>query len=547
MKTKLLYMGLLLVTLGFSSCDDYIDTTPKDSISNKIVWEEENSVTLYINTFYAYLDRYGNFAAIPGQFNGNLTEGLTETMKYGSYVPGSKAGDSNNYVFTPETMSPVGNLLNVWGNTYERIRRINEFLVGLHQFSVFDEATNQRYEAQARFFRAFLYFQLAKRHGGVILYTDMNLVKDKDRSSAEDTWNLIASDLDYAATYLPKEWSSGDYGRITKGAAYAFKSRAMLYAERWQSAKDAADEVFNLEMYNLTDDYADSWKGKNEESVLEYNYLIAGPNHTFDKDYATFGEIENQGGSGTPTQEMVESYEKADGTTVNWNAWHIEGGTTVRPPYEDLEPRFHATIIYNGSIWKGRTMENSVDGTNGRYMGYRDYTYAQGRTTTGYYLKKLMDESHTDLISYQSSQTWVEIRLAEVYLNRAEANYRLGKSGDAMNDINTVRGRTGVNLPALTNLSGDALFDAIKQERKIELSYEGHLYWDMRRWKLAHTEYNNYRVHGMKIYNSASGLTYEYVDCDLQDRKFLVKTYVLPVPYSELANNSAIQQYDEWK
>jgi hypothetical protein len=180
-------------------------------------------------------------------------------------------------------------------------------------------------------------------------------------------------------------------------------------------------------------------------------------------------------------------------------------------------------------------------------MGYRDDTYAKGRTTTGYYLRKFMNEAHTDLITYRSTQTWVELRLAEVYLNRAEANFRLGNSGPAISDLNTVRGRSGVALPPLSGLSGDALFKAIRQERKIELAYEGHLYWDMRRWRLAHTEYNGYRVHGMKISNSKDGWLYEYVDCDLQDRKFLEKTYVLPVPYSEMENNGAIEQYDEWK
>jgi len=324
-----------------------------------------------------------------------------------------------------------------------------------------------------------------------------------------------------------------------------FKSRAMLYAERWESAKNAADSVISSNIYSLTDNYQDAWKGGNSESILEYNYLITGPYHDYDKVYSTFGEIENQGGSGTPTQEMVESYEKADGTLVDWSSWQVEGGTTQRPPYEELEPRFHASIIYNGSTWQGRLMENSVDGTNGRYMGYRDDTYTKGRTTTGYYLRKYRDEEHTDLVTYNSTQSWVEIRLAEVYLNRAEAHFRLGNSGLALNDINVIRER--VDLPAKSALSGNELFEAIRQERKVELAYEGHLYWDMRRWRLAHIEYNGHRVHGMKITKSADGFVYEYVDSDLQDRKFLEKTYVLPIPYNELANNSAIEQYDEWK
>lgn len=545
MKVKFIsYIASLFLLSGFTACEDYLDTTPTDRISDKIVWASDKHVTSYVTTFYAYLDRYGNFGN--AQFNGNMTEGLTETLKYGSYVPGSLAGDANTYVFTPETMSPTSYLLNTWGATYERIRRVNEFLVGLEKNGTFDEATTKKFEAQARFFRAYLYFQLAKRHDGVILYKDLNMDKNTNRSSATETWDFIASDLDFAASALPTDWGKENSGRVTKGAAFAFKSRAMLYAERWEDAKNAADSVFALSKYKLEANYKDSWLGGNSESILEYNYLVTGPNHSFDKGYATYGEIMNQGGSGTPTQEMVEAYEKTDGSKVDWSPWHVDGGTTAIPPYSELEPRFHATVIYPGSTWQGKVMQNSVNGTNGRYMGYREDTYPQGRTTTGYYLRKLRDEKLTDLQTYASSQTWVEIRLAEVYLNRAEANYRLGKATAALSDINKVRERVG--LPAKTGISGNDLFNAIRQERKVELSYEGHLYWDMRRWELAHKEYNAYRVHGFKVTEVTPGTyKYQYVDCDLQDRKFLEKYYVFPIPYSELSNNSAIEQYDEWK
>lgn len=548
MKKITIYPIFALLMIFASGCDDFIDTTPTDRISDKLVWQDVNTATLYCNTFLAYIDRYGVFSS-PSQFNGNLTEGLTETFKYGSTVSGSRAGDANMIVFNPERIGPDQNLLNVWGVTYERIRRVNEFLVGLYNLSTFDENTNKLFEGQARFTRAYLYFQLAKRHGGVILYTDMNLEKDKNRSSAADTWDLIEQDLDFAASVLPEEWDAANYGRVTKGAVYAFKSRAMLYAERWQSAKDAADEVFKLNKYELTANYEDSWKGGNKESILEYNYLVTGPNHNFDNAYATYGEAVDIGGAGAPTQEMVEAYEKSDGTKVNWTPWQTETGTTLRPPYEDLEPRFHATVIYNGSVWQGKTMENSVGGTNGAFLEYGTETYPKGKTTTGYYLRKLRDESLTQITVYASSQTWVEIRLAEVYLNRAEALYRLNKQGEALNDIKAVRDR--VNLPTATGLTGNDLFEAIKHERKIELSYEGHLYWDMRRWRLADKNYpegyNNYRVHGMKITGTSGNYTYQYVDCDKQDRKFLTKTYVFPVPNTELNNNSAIEQYDEWK
>ena len=361
--------ALLLVT----SCNSFLDTTPTNSISDKIAWANEKSVAIYVNAFYPYIDRYGSFGN--SEFNGSMTDGLTETLKYGSYAPGSMAGDANNYAMIPESISPTGNLLGTWEVTYERIRRVNEFLVGLEKYATFSESVKDRFRAEARFFRAFLYFQLAKRHGGVILYKDLDMSINKDRSTAAETWDLIEQDLDFAASKLPKIWETAQSGRVTKGAAFAFKSRAMLYAERWDKAKVAADSVFALNLYSLTPQYKDAWKGSNSESILQYSYVRTGPNHNFNRDYAPFGDIENEGGKATPTQEMVESYEKTDGTTIDWTPWH--GTTTTPPPYAQLEPRFHATVIYNGSSWKGHVMQNSVGGQYGTNMGYRDDPYAK--------------------------------------------------------------------------------------------------------------------------------------------------------------------------
>jgi len=314
----------------------------------------------------------------------------------------------------------------------------------------------------------------------------------------------------------------------------------MLYAERWQDAYDAANAVIDLGIYGLVSDYEDSWKGDNEEAILEFDYSIEGPYHTFDKWYVPACDGYAYGSLGTPTQEMVEAYEKTDGTTVDWSAWH-DGTNTGTPPYSKLEPRFAATILYRGSTWKGKTMDCSVNGTNGAFMAYRDQTYSYGKTTTGYFLKKLLDENLSDVTGTNSTQPWVEIRYAEVLLNKAEAAYKLEKPSEARAAMNEVRARVG--LPAKTS-TGTDIFEDYRNERKVELAYEGHLFWDMRRWKLAHTEYSDYRVHGFKITNAD---VYEYIDCDYQDRSFLEKLYVLPIPDEELANNSLIEQYDEWK
>ena len=403
---------------------------------------------------------------------------------------------------------------------------------------------NTLYEAQARFFRAFLYFQLAKRHGGqVIIFNSLaETVKNTPLTSADKTWQYIYDEFMFAAQNLPAAWDSANTGRVTKGAAYAMLCRAMIYAERWSDAKAAGEEVLKLG-YSLTSSYEAATKGGNSESILEFNYLVTGPNHYWDRYMCMYHEYTTAGGA-TPTQEMVESYEDKDGNKVDWSAWHTADGTTKYPPYESLEPRFAATILYNGAIWKDVELECCVDGTYGTYVDYGVEPYPYGKTVTGYYMRKFRQEENNNLTSVASTSTWVELRLAEVLLNLAEAEYELGQYGNAMGYIAQVRDRVG--LPTDLTLEGDDCFAALRHERKIELAYEGHLWWDMRRWRLSEEAYNGYRVHGLKITKEGSGYRYAYVDCDGEDRKFLSRMYRLPIPNAELQNNNAIQQFDEW-
>lgn len=530
------------LALGLVSCNDFLDLTPTDKVSDKSAWESQALTDLYINNFYEYLSLYGQFG--DQQFQGNLTEGLTETLKYGSPIQGNRAGDSNYMVFTPETMSSAGSILDCWSNTYTRVRRINEFLSSMQKYSTYSAEVNLLYEAQARFFRAFLYFQLAKRHGGqIIIYNTLEeTVKNTPLTSAENTWQYLYNELMFAAQNLPTEWNAQNAGRITKGAAYAMLSRVMLYAERWEDAKMAGEEVLKLG-YTLAPTYEQALQGGSSESILEFNYLVTGPNHYWDRYMCMYHEYTTAGGVG-PTQEMVESYEDKDGNKVDWTKWHTAEGTTERPPYDNLEPRFAATVLYNGATWKGEKLECCADGTYGIYVDYGVEPYPYGKTVTGYYVRKFRQESNMNLTETPSTSAWIEIRLSEVLLNLAEAEMRLTNYGAAMNYIAQVRTRVG--LPTDMSLTGDDCFAALRHERKIELAYEGHLWWDMRRWRLSEDAYTGYRVHGMKITKEGSGYRYSYVDCDGQDRKFLSRMYRLPIPDSELLNNNTIEQFPEW-
>ena len=162
----------------------------------------------------------------------------------------------------------------------------------------------------------------------------------------------------------------------------------------------------------------------------------------------------------------------------------------------------------------------------------------------------MVDETH-DVIAYSSGvQPLSVIRFAEVLLNKAEACYKLGGQDAAANEaVKAIRERVGLPYEAK---SGTDLWNAIRQERKVELAYEGLWYWDLRRWGVAHKQYpeglTGYQQHGLKIEKKDDGtFTYTYVSVDDQDRNFPEKMYRFPMPSGELANNGSVDQYPEWK
>lgn len=559
MRKNTIIAFLLSVLLVAPGCNDFLDLNPTDAVTDKVVMTKMEYATIYVNSFYTVINSFGQFGT--EQCYPGLTDGLTDTFKYGSKagnVTGVHYGFANQLVYgiTGQTASSCAYYLSNWSDMYTAIRRINEFLSALDG-ATFDNSDKLLLEGQARFFRAFLYYQLILRHKEVIIY-DKDLsayTKDKALSTESQGWDFVQQDLEYAAKVLPDKWDAANIGRVTKGAANAMLSRAMLYAERWQASKDAADAVISSGIYSLmsgttASDYAKCFSTTaaqgNTESILEYDYVAGTLDHSFDYYFSPGGDQANKAlGLGTPTQDIVEDYEYAGGGKVDWSAWHVSGGTTTPPPYGQLEPRFGASILYDGASWKGRSIEPFEGGKDGWTKPGTDRVV--GKTTTGYYLRKLVDENHTDLITKNSSQPWIAIRLAEVYLNRAEAEYRLGgQDAAASKDISVVRNRVG--LPDV-NLTGAALFSQIRMERKLELAFEGQLYWDMRRWKLAHIEYNgaSARVHGFKITVEGASHRYTYIDADEQDRVFPEKFYQIPIPEEELSNNHAIQQYAIWR
>ncbi len=556
MKTNILkYVAIFIGAAALTSCNYWLDMTPTNKISEKTVWENEEYIELYVNSMYPYIHTYSSFNTEGSTTSGvGLTEGCTETLKYNSIIPGTNVGFANMAAFAEGGQSVItaNSYFGTWAATYPRIRRVNEFIYSMNLYGQGYSAEKLLdWEAQARFFRGMLYFELVKRNKDVILYDEnmLEMTPNTALNTEAEGWQMIYEDLTFAGENLP---ATDDVGRVTKGAAYALLSRAMLYAQRWQDAKEAAEQVLLLN-YSLVDGSTytaynnafTSASSGNTEAILEYNYLTSGPNHTWDKLFMPGGDQATQGGSAVPTQEMVESYELADGSGLpDWSMWYTEDGTVAPPPYSSLEPRFHASILYNNADWKGRQIESYVDGLDG-WLDFNDGTAVANRTCTSYFLRKFVNESHTDY-SLSSTQPWIAIRLAEVYLNYAEACYMTDDESTANDYVKKIRARVG--LP-YTSKSGDELMAAIREERKIELYCEGHRYWDMRRWGLSHTAYSgaDSRVHGFKVEKVSDGIfRYTYVDCDKQDRLFEEKLYRLPIPETELSNNTAVTQFSEW-
>lgn len=546
MKTRYIIASLLIAASGLTSCNSFLDIDPTDQASDKLVWSNTKYAELAINYFYADIPYLGSFSSY--QCLAGLTEGLTDEFKYGNMNYNAECYIPNEISYGGIVLTPsyTDTYMGVWETTYEEIRRVNEALSKLKSSS-FDESVKKQYEGELRFFRGMYYFELLKRYGQAIIYDDdlSKITTDHALDTADDCWNYVYDDLLYAGQNLPN--STTNNGRLTSGAAYALMSRAMLYCKNWKAVKEAAEAVTSMG-YKLTANYADAFKASgNTEAIYMYSYSAdASVTHNFDGYYAPGGDHKKAGmtmygGYGTPTQDMVEEYEKADGSKVDWSTWHTTEGTLENPPYDELEPRFQATILYNGASWRKRTIEPYVDGTDG-WATWKTDAVTEGRTTTGYYLRKLVDENHDFSITQNSTQPWVAFRLAEVLLNEAEACHNLGDDTKAVELINQVRSRVG--LPGIKSYSDDAL----RHERKVELAYEGLYYWDMRRWGLATSAFTGIRRHGLKIEKLAEGkFRYTYVDVDDENLNYPAKMNRLPIPEKELNNNKDIEQFSEWK
>jgi len=546
MKIKRLYLlgiGLMFTSQFLTSCHDLLEKDPTDSYSETVAWSSESSLDMYVTYLYKPLNGLSNFSSL------SLTDGYTDLVKYGNGVPQTWSAH-NKILLQQNTTTSDNNPMSSWG-LYTDIFRENVFLrdAGIYGSKFNEDFLNTRI-AEIRFIRAVNYARMIRIFGGVILRDETNGVdsegeKAKARATEAESWDFVLKDLEFAAKHLPKEWDSKWDGRLTKGAAYAYMCRTALFAKRWDIAITAADEIKKLNKYDLMDEYKDVFKvAGNKEIIFSIAYKIPDMPHYFDRYFAPDGK---QGiRRAVPTSELVDSYDMADGTPFSWS------GSMAKDPYVGREPRFYASIIYNGATWKEKTIYTYVDAENG-FAAYRDnMNPGEKQTVTGYFIRKYLQENNTEFDDKGSDQFWIEMRYAEVLLNLAEAlaeqDYAKNQD-DALEALNEVRRR--VDLPERTTQEApdkDSFMKLLRKERICELAFEGFRYWDLRRWRLAGEVIDGKQAHGTKITKKDdNSYTYEQVSCDDNiNRFFPERYYLLPIPVDELQNNPLCENNAPW-
>lgn len=539
MKRNIIYF---IISLLFVTSCDVLDVDVKDRYSEDIAWKNESNLDLYVMGLYAALKDNAEIAGT------NLSDGYSDILKYSLT---SMTGTTHNRVLLQEDyITPDNGVLSMWGN-YDRIRRENEFILdapekGAH-FS--PEFLNVRI-AEARFMRAYLYYKMIRNHGGVILRTAEGQVdnqdqKDKARLSEKDSWDFVLKEFQEIAEILPESWDKDNTGRVTKGAAYGLMARCALYAKQYDKALWAGQKIVDMEekgVYGLMANYADVFtQAFNKEIILAVYFKKPDMKHQFDRYYAPSGDIADRGGWASPTEELVSLYQIKSGNKYVDFDW--DNRAHAQDPYKDREPRFYASILYNGASWKGRTIESYAGGKD----GFIDYSQGNNRATTatGYYMKKYLDEKNTNFDVDGSDSYWIEMRYAEILLIMAEAYAETNDLPNALSALNRVRERAGVSSRNASNK--EEFMQYLRIERMIELAFEGHRYWDLRRWKLAQSVLHGKRMHGTKITKKADdSFSYKQVVCDDVDRYYPEKYNLIPVPNSEIRNNVKCSQNPLW-
>ncbi len=574
-------LGILLLLYSNSCNTDFLTVQPQDRLSDAAVWGDPALAEAFVNEIYR-----------------GLNHGLRD-INVGSMADESQFihnGGSTQVVQSNLTPADIGSWnadqMNEfrWTVLYNRIRQINTFFENIERVPFDDATVKERLEGEVHFMNAFFYFNLVRTHGGVPLVKRTFALKDDflvPRNTLAESIQYVVDECDEAASLLPLTHEAKNIGRATRGAALALKSRVLLYAAselynnsswasgyanpelisytsgdriaRWQAAKDAAKAVIDLGIYSLPNtgdpvkDYTDIFLTKNSSEAIFSRYFIKSRGW---EDGALPGLTNGPNGyhnwaGNTPLQELIDDYEMVDGTKFSWsNPAHASA------PYENREPRFYASILYDQAKWRPRPADaakidplgiviiRSVETAPGVWLPGLDTRKGPiedwNGSYSGYYLRKFIDPNVEHEYAGQGGNQEAPyhfFRLAEMHLNYAEACLGLGQEGEAKTHINIIRDRAG--LPDITE-TGPALIDRYRNERRIELSFEQHRYFDVRRWMIAPQTLGR-NANGIIIEDPIVGPV-KYTVSKIQDRAWNNKMYFLPIILEELNRNKNLVQ-----
>ena len=569
-------LALLPLLMAACSPNSLFDDAPKNKISDEETWRNPMLLDEYVNTWYrnmnagfkTYVPSTALFKSISRYylpwFADQLSNGKSDWYNAG-YGDVLKANEESITRWAGTT----------WSNYYTQIQYINSFLE--NKAKVPDAAQRRRVEGEAHFFRAYYYYMLWRRFGGVLLidhkYDPLTRPEKFPRASYEQMVSFIVSEADKADSLLSVTNTAADAGRITRGAAIMLKAKTYLWASgtvfqnktksylgftddksqaMLQKARAAYDELFALGVYQLVtitgatqdkirDEYRQIFISKNtSESILEVQHSNDGDyanksGHTLDRDAAA-PSFTGTTAAYTPTQNHVDEY-------------GMRGGAVYDPqhPYDNRDYRFYANVLYNGCEYRSHTMDMATtDGKAGADITPYGSSTTAAVSRTGYYLGKFVDASQSidDNNTYASKQDYIIWRLAEAYLDYAEVCYRLGDNAAALDMVNRIR--TRVHMDALSTLT----WDDIVRERRVEMAFEETTYWDQLRWGTAEQTFSGRTnpLRGITITVHAGHTTYRTVNINrfpARVRKFETKEYYFPIPWAEV-RYQGIEQNPGW-
>jgi len=500
MKRNIKYLITLSAGIAlFSACESWLDVDPSDKYSADTFWRTEEHAMAGLSGCYRALHPWrGTYTFEFDMITSNAT-------------PYNEA-NGTQAIGKGEHMSTTPLIVGLWGDCYRGVGRTNTFLDKIDGVNM-DDGLKSRMKGEALFLRAFFYSYLVNHFGGVpLILSTPNAAEHADlpRDTKEAVLNRVLKDLTDAAPLLPDSYSGSNLGRVTKGAALALKARMLLYNERWDEAAAAAKSVMDLGVYRLFDDYRNMFKETNKhhaESIFEIESSLPDFQMTLDQ---TIFRLNRP----APLKELVDSYQMTDGLPIGKSPLFDPA-----KPYENRDPRLLYSITCVGYPYNGKPITPAEVATTG--YGQKKYTsYSDDETIP------LVDRAAPNVIM---------IRYAEVLLTYAEARNEASGPDDSVYDaVNLVRGRTGVNMPALpAGLTKERMREAIRLERRVELALEGLYYYDVLRWKTIERE-NNSAMH------NADGV-------EVVIRKFNpARDYLWPIPHNQTIQNPNLEQNPNW-